>query len=89
MNELLSNPRGLLALVCIGGLVISFNLILLGLLRGDKTVLEEMSKWGKAFGGGRDALGGKAQSAQLDELHQRVEKLKASPPSSKEQDHKS
>jgi hypothetical protein len=87
MNDLLSNPRGLLALACLGGLVISFNLILFGLLRGDKTVLEEMSKWGKAFGGGRDAR--QAQAAQLDELHQRVEKLKASPPSSKEQDHKS
>jgi hypothetical protein len=84
MSELLSNPKGLLALACIGGLVISFNLILIGLLRGDKTVHEEMSKWGKAFDGGREMR--QAQTAQLDELHQLVEKLKANTPPSKGQD---
>lgn len=86
MSELLSNPKGLLALACIGGLVISLNLILIGLLRGDQTVHEEISKWGKAFGGGREALAGQAQAAQLDELHQLVEKLKANTPPSKGQD---
>lgn len=75
MNELLSNPKALLALLCVGALVLSFNLILFGLLRGDKTVQEEFSKWGKAVGGGQDAR--RRQEAQLDELHRAVANLKS------------
>jgi L-arabinose isomerase len=77
MNGLLANPKALLALFCVGALVLSFNLILFGLLRGDKTVQEEMSKWGKAAGGGQDAR--RQQAAQLDELHRAVANLKSQP----------
>jgi hypothetical protein len=75
MNELLANPKALLALLCVGALVLSFNLILFGLLRGDKTVQEEISKWGKAAGGGQEVR--RQQDAQLDELHRAVAHLKA------------
>jgi len=75
MNELFANPKALLALLCVGALVLSFNLILFGLLRGDKTVQEEISKWGKAAGGGQEAR--RRQDAQLDELHRAVAHLKA------------
>jgi hypothetical protein len=74
MNALLANPKALLALLCVGALVLSFNLILFGLLRGDKTVREEISKWGKAAGGGQEVR--RRQDAQLDELHRAVANLK-------------
>ena len=63
MNALFANPKALLALLCVGALVLSFNLILFGLLRGDKTVREEISKWGKAAGGGQEVR--RQQDAQL------------------------
>ena len=75
MNALLANPKALLALLCVGALVLSINLILFGLLRGDKTVREEISKWGKAAGGGQEVR--RRQDAQLDELHRAVAHLKA------------
>ena len=75
MNELLANPKALLALLCVGALVLSFNLILFGLWRGDKSVQEEVSKWGRAMGGGQE--GRRRQDAQLDELHRAVAHLKA------------
>jgi L-arabinose isomerase len=74
MNELLANPKALLALFCVGALVVSFNLILFGLLRGDKTVQEEISKWGRAAGGAQESR--RRQDAQLDELHRAVANLK-------------
>ena len=75
MNELFANPKALLALACLGALVLGANLTLFGLLRGSKTVQEEASKWGKAFTGGQAAH--RKQQAQLDELHQAVANLKA------------
>ncbi len=74
MNALFANPKALLALLCVGALVLSFNLILFGLLRGDKTVREEISKWGRAASGGQEAR--RQQDAQLDELHRAVANLK-------------
>jgi len=65
----------MLALACLGALVLSANLTLFGLLRGSRTVQEEASKWGKAFTGGQAAQ--RRQQAQLDELHQAVASLKA------------
>ena len=76
MTELLSNPKALIALACIGALVVGFNLTLFGLLRGSRTVQEEASKWGKALTGGQTAQ--KRQEAQLDELHQAVANLQSS-----------
>ena len=75
MNELLSNPKTLLALACIGALVVGFNLTLFGLMRGSKTAREEASKLGKAIRGGQAAQ--REQAAQLDELHQAVARLKS------------
>jgi len=78
MNELLANPKAWLILGCLGALVLGLNLSLLGLLRHDKTVAEEASKWGKALRGG--AEGQKQQNAQLDELHRLVANLHAKRP---------
>jgi hypothetical protein len=75
MSELLANPKALIALACLGALVLGLNLTLFGLLRGSKQVQEEAAKWGKALRGGVD--GGRQQEAQLDELHRAVAGLKS------------
>ncbi len=77
MNELLANPKIWLILGCLGALVLGLNLSLIGLLRHDKTVAEEASKWGKALRGGRE--GQKRQEAQIDELHRLVANLPPPP----------
>jgi hypothetical protein len=77
MNELLSNSKTLLALACIGALVVGFNLTLFGLMRGSKTARDEASKLGKAIGGGQAAQ--REQAAQLEALHQAVARLKSQP----------
>ncbi len=75
MSELLSNPKALIGLACLGALILGFNLTLFGLLRGSRTAQEEASKWGKALMGGQTAR--RQQEAQLDELHQAVANLKS------------
>ena len=75
MNELLSNPKAWLILGCLGAMVLGLNLSLLGLLRRDKAVMEEASKWSKALRGGRE--GQQRQDAQLYELHRLVSNLQS------------
>lgn len=55
MEQLLSNPRGLIIIFCFGALVLGLNLTLIGVLRGDKRFQREASRWGQAIGGGREA----------------------------------
>ncbi len=74
MDQLLSNPRGLVILCCFGALVLSLNLSLFGLLRGDKRFQREASKWTQAIGGGREAR--KKQDSDAAELNRLVKQLK-------------
>lgn len=85
MQALLENPLGLLAVLCFVGVLLVSTLGLIPLLRGadygafrrvahaDKNAL-----WRKAFMSGREAQ--KQQTNELDELHQRVEALRAKEP---------
>lgn len=74
MNEILSNPKALLALLCIAGLVLGFNAMLFSALSGG-SFQQYAAKWGQAFSGGAEAR--KRQRQQLTELHQRVEQLQS------------
>jgi hypothetical protein len=58
--------------------VLSVNLVLFGLMRGDRRLKEEASKWGLAISGGRRAQAN--NDAQAAALHAAVEALKQSPP---------
>jgi hypothetical protein len=82
MNELLSNPRALIAVLCVIGLVLSVNMLLFTGLRSS-VFGQQAAKWGRAFGGGADVR--KRQREQLDELHRRVEQLQSPPPGSDEE----
>ena len=73
MEQLLSNPRGLVILCCFGALVVSLNMTLVGVLRGDKRAQREASKWTQAFGGGRAAR--QKQDNDAAELHRMVQDL--------------
>jgi hypothetical protein len=79
MDQLLSNPRGLVIICCFGALVLGLNMTLVGLLRGDQRFAREASKWTRAFTGGRDVRQQQADTAA--ELHRLVGQLKT-------QDHK-
>jgi hypothetical protein len=57
--------------------VLSVNLTLFGLMRGDKSVKAEASKWGLAVSGGRQAQA--KQDAQSDALHRAVADLQRPP----------
>ena len=59
--------------------VLSVNLVLFGLIRGDRRMKEEASKWGLAIGGARQAQAN--NDAQAAALHAAVEALKQTPPS--------
>lgn len=74
MNEFLSNPRALIALLCIAGLVLGLNAMLFSAIRG-RSFQQHAAKWGQALAGGAEAR--KRQREQLDELHRRVEELKS------------
>jgi hypothetical protein len=74
MDQLLSNPRGLVIICCFGVLVLGLNLTLLGVLRGDKRFQHEASRWGKVIGGGRDLRQKQADDAA--ELNRLVQQLK-------------
>ena len=78
MEKLLSNPQGLLALLCVAAFVVGVNLALFSALSQGKILQQQAKIWGKAFSGGGEAR--KQQSDQLDELHQRVQQLKPAPP---------
>jgi len=82
MDELLSNPRALIALACLGGLFLGVNLTLLSAFRRSKYLEEQAKIWGNAIGGG--AAVRKQRQQDLDELHRRVQELKSEPPKKEE-----
>ncbi len=69
--------KTIIIILVIIGFVLSVNLTLFGLMRGDKSVRAEASKWGLAVGGGRAAQAG--QDAQAAALHSAVAALKQEP----------
>ena len=73
LDQLLSNPLALLLVCGVGAIVISFNLVLVGLLRGDRREQRVASKWGKALTGGQE--GRRKQDAQLSALREAVKQL--------------
>jgi len=85
MDSLLSNPKALIALLCIIGLVIGVNAPLLFSVGQRKAIARDAQIWGKALRGGADVR--KQQSDQLSELHQRVEQLKEQKPEADKDDH--
>ena len=74
MNEILSNPRALIALLCVIALVLGVNALLFSAFRGG-SFAQHAAKWGQAFGGGADIR--KRRQEQLDELHDRVDQLQS------------
>ncbi len=75
MRNLLANPTGILLICCVSGLALSTFATMYGLLRGDKRIVAETSRWSRAFGGGRE--GQRRQQADLDALRQAVAKIEA------------
>jgi hypothetical protein len=71
----LSDARSIVILCLVIGFILSVNLTLFGLLRGDRRIRAEASKWTSALGGG--AASQKTQSAQLADLRRAVEQLEA------------
>lgn len=76
MEQLLSNPGRLLALVGILAFVILLNLPLLFPQGLGKMFEREAKTWSKALKGGTDISA--QNTAQMDELHKQVEELKSS-----------
>jgi len=75
MPDFFSNPRALIAVLCIVGLVLAVNLPLLSLMLGKQNkISNEAAKWGKALQGGQQAR--RHQDAQTDELHRLVNQIK-------------
>lgn len=69
MDQLLSNPRGIVILCCVTVLVVGLNLTLIGVLRGDKRFQREATRFTQALGGGRDVrLRNEAAAAELNRL---------------------
>lgn len=77
MRQLLANPAAIIIICLIVAFVLSVNLTLFGLLRGDKRVRDEAAKWARAVGGG--TAGQRRQAAEYDELHRVVAALKSPP----------
>jgi hypothetical protein len=76
MEQLLSNPGRLMALVGILAFVILLNLPLLFPKGLGKMFEREAKTWSKALKGGTDISA--QNTAQMDELHKQVEELKSS-----------
>jgi hypothetical protein len=85
MEQLLSNPRGLIIICCFGALVLGLNMTLVGVLRGDKRFQREASKWTQAFTFGRDVL--RKQADDAAELNRMVRELKEHEPKGHEPPH--
>jgi hypothetical protein len=85
MDSLLPNPKALIALLCIIGLVIGVNAPLLLSVGQRKALARDAQLWGKALRGGADVR--KQQSDQLSELHRRVEELKGQKPETDKDNH--
>lgn len=80
MDRLLENPAGLLAVLCLIGVVLASTLGLVPLLRGGspdflRRLIDPrgVEMWRRAFTGGREAQ--RKQAEQLDELHRLVGRL--------------
>lgn len=70
--------RTIVIVVVIILFVLSVNLTLFGLMRGNKNVQAEADKWALAVGGGRQAQA--KHDADVAALHSAVEALKQAPP---------
>lgn len=88
MDALFANPAGLVAVICLIGVMVIVNLALVALLSGrDASCLRrlinpnEAEVWRKSFTGGR--AGQQHQADQLDELHKLVSNL-SKPPEAKD-----
>ena len=85
LNQLLHNPAGLLAVLCLVGAAGVANVGLIALLRGRtldfsrwrRALTAEAGIWRRSVTGGQTAQ--RRQAAQLDELHQLVGQLEAKP----------
>lgn len=75
MPDWLTNPRGVIVIVCIGALILGLNASLISLLLGNKAALREASFWRQTLRGGSERQ--RQQDAQLDELHQIVSEFKS------------
>jgi hypothetical protein len=75
MEQLLANPRGLIIICCFGAAVLGLNMILVGVLRGDKRFAREAAKWTQAFSAGRDVR--EKQADEAAELNRLVKELQA------------
>jgi hypothetical protein len=80
MDHLLENPAGLLAVLCLVGVVLLSTLGIVPLLRGGSSDFlrrlidpREGEAWRKAFTGGREAQ--RRQAQEMDELHRLVSQL--------------
>lgn len=78
MNDLFSNPGKLIAILCIVGLVVGFNVPIIFAFMGRKTFDAEAKVVQTALRPGEAARN--QQNAQMNELHQRVEQLKKDAP---------
>ena len=78
MDQILSNPRGLIIVCCVLAFVLAVNASMLGLLRGDKRLERQASRWTKAFGGGADVR--RQRAAEAAELHHLINQLKDEQP---------
>lgn len=78
MNDLFSNPAKLIAILCIVGLVIGFNVPIIFAFMGRKTFDAEAKALQTMVSPGAAAR--KQQDDQMSELRQRVEQLKKDAP---------
>lgn len=85
LQKLLDNPAGLLAVLCLVGVLVLANLALAAFLRGTtldltrwrRSLAAEAGIWRRAAVGGRAAQ--QQQTDQLNELHQLVSQLESKP----------
>ena len=84
MDKFLANPAGLIALVCIIGLVIGINVALFSALRQSATDAKQAAIWSKALRGGADIRS--RHNEQLNELHQKVQQIQTPSPADEKDD---
>lgn len=94
LDKLLDNPAGLLAVVCLVGVVIVANLTLVAMIAGGQLDLsrfrrslnKEADLWRRSFTAGGQVR--QQQAEQLEELHRLVGRLRPpepNPPDSRDQ----
>lgn len=77
MPDWLTNPKAIIVILCLSGLILGLNAPLLTLILGNKAARREASLWRQALRGELGSGRKRQQDAQLDELHQIVSTLKA------------